>query len=86
MPTQNSLFDLLENPPEQPAPTKTREPSTVNPPDIQRRIDALVRCRDCTRRTGPEWATFSGGLCMVCSPVDSDEWMAERRNARRKAT
>lgn len=86
MPTQDSLFDLLEDPPEQPAPTETPEPPTANPPDVQRRIDALVACRACTRRTGPEWAAFSGGLCMVCAPVDSDDWMAERREARKKAT
>ena len=84
MPTQDSLFDLLEEPPQQP--TETPEPPRVNPPDVQRRIDALVPCRGCTRRTGREWAAFSGGLCMVCSPIDSDHWMAERREARRKAT
>lgn len=86
MPTQDSLFDLLENPPEQPTPKEAPEPTTANPPAIQRRIHALAPCRSCARRTGREWAAFSGGLCMVCSPVDSDDWMTKRREARRKAS
>ena len=86
MPTQDPLFDLFETDPEEPEPAATPEPEPEHQPEVQRRIDALIPCRACPRRTGREWTAFSGGLCMVCSPVDSDEWMAERRKRRRNGT
>ena len=85
MPTQNSLFDLLDEP-QQPTPPQAPEPPAAHAPEVQQRLDALIPCRACARRTGREWAAFSGGLCMACSPVDSDTWMDERRAARRKTT
>ena len=90
MPTQNSLFDMFETEPEPPEPPQEAEPpqepepEAANDPEVRRRIDALVPCRECPRKTGREWAAFSGGLCMVCSPVESGDWMAERRRARSK--
>ena len=84
MATQDSLFDLFETAPDQPESTGTREPPSANDPDVQRRMDALVPCRGCPRRTSREWAAFSDGLCLVCSPLESEDWLAERRRARSK--
>ena len=84
MTTQHSLFDLFETAPETPEPSEAVEPPAANAPEVQRRIDALVPCRACPRRTGREWAAFSGGLCLVCSPLESQDWLAERRRARSK--
>ena len=92
MATQDSLFDLFETEPEQreapqePQPRQQPKPVAANDPEVQRRIDALVPCRACPRRTSPEWAAFSGGLCLVCSPLESEDWLAERRRARSKET
>jgi len=90
MATQDSLFDLFETEPEQPEPPQERQPPRAPEPqatsdaEIQRRIDALVPCRSCPRKTSSEWAAFSGGLCLVCSPLESEDWLAERRNTRTK--
>ncbi len=85
MSTQESLFDLFEPEPEQTDPPQAPETPTADDPQVQRRIDALVPCRACPRRTGPEWAAFSGGLCLVCSPLDSENWLTERRKLRRRS-
>ena len=90
MATQDSLFDLFEpepeqpEPPQEPQPHQEPEPRAANDPEVQRRIDALVPCRACPRRTSRDWAAFSDGLCLVCSPLESDDWLAERRSARSK--
>ena len=84
MTTQHSLFDLFETAPEEPEPSATPQPPATNDPEIQRRIDALVPCRACPRRTSREWAAFSDGLCLVCSPLESEDWLAERRRARKE--
>lgn len=84
MTTQHSLFDLFDTAPEDPEPSEAPQPPAANDPEVQRRIDALVPCRACGRKTGREWAAFSGGLCLVCSPLESDDWLAERRRARSK--
>ncbi|MCY4123415.1 MAG: hypothetical protein OXG72_21110 [Acidobacteria bacterium] len=84
MPTQDSLFDLFETAPEEPEPAETHQPPAAEDREVQRRIDALVPCRSCPHRTSPEWAAFSGGLCMACSPLESHEWFAERKRAQKK--
>ena len=90
MATQDSLFDLFEpepehpEPPQKPQPRREPAPRAANDPEVQRRIDALVPCRACPRRTSREWAAFSGGLCLVCSPLESEDWLAERKRGRSK--
>lgn len=84
MTTQHSLFDLFEEAPEEPASSEAPQPAPAKDPEVQHRIDALAPCRACPRKTSREWAAFSGGLCLVCSPLESDDWLAERRRARNK--
>ena len=84
MTTQRSLFELFHTTPEDPEPSEAPQPPAANAPEVQRRIDALVPCRACPRRTSREWSAFSGGLCLVCSPLESEDWLTERRRVRNK--